>query len=162
MSTELANKACAHLLTTPTDAIDTATEAYAHLLTTPTDATEANLFVYSMTAKSRYTSTVFIGIIVDTDAFKKSTTSYKQFQALQHVNQTIRLNTLTKGQVSIQFGIGIASSIGTVKVNSPIGKVHFYVVHANTLFLLCLADINNLQVYYNNLKNIIITRTRTV
>jgi hypothetical protein len=82
VSAELANKACAHLLTAPTDTIDTATEACAHLLTTPTDATEADLFVYSMTAKSRYTSTVFVGIMVDTGASKKSTADYRQFQAL--------------------------------------------------------------------------------
>jgi hypothetical protein len=79
VSAELANKACAHLLTAPTDAIDTATEACAHLLTTPTDATEADPFVYSTTAKSHYTSTVFIRIMVNTSVSKKFITSYKQF-----------------------------------------------------------------------------------
>jgi hypothetical protein len=86
VSAELANKAYAHLLTAPVDATDTATEACAHLLTTPTNATdpatEADLFVYSTTAKSRYTFTVFIGIMIDTSAFKKSTAGYRQFQAL--------------------------------------------------------------------------------
>jgi hypothetical protein len=83
VSAELANKACAHLLTTPTNATDTATEACTHLLMTlmnVTDlATEADLFVYSTTAKSRYTFTVFIGIMVDTGASKKSTAGYRQF-----------------------------------------------------------------------------------
>jgi hypothetical protein len=78
------------------------------------------------------------------------------------VNQNIRLDTLTKGQVSVQFGIGMAFSIGTVEVNSPIGKVYFHVVHANTPFLLCLVDMDSLQVYYNNLKDIIITCTGAV
>jgi hypothetical protein len=105
---------------------------------------------------------VFIRIIVDTSVSKKSTTDYKQFQALQRVNQNIRLNTSIKGQVSVQFGISIASSIGTVEVNSLIGKIHFHVVYVNTPFLLCLADIDSLQVYYNNLKDIIITCTGTV
>jgi hypothetical protein len=73
------------------------------------------------------------------------------------MNQNIRLDTSTKGQVSVQFGIGMASSIGTVEVNSLIGKVHFHVVYADTPFLLCLADMDSLQVYYNNLKDIIIT-----
>jgi hypothetical protein len=82
VSAELANKACAHLLTAPTNAIDTVTEACAHLLTTPTDATEADLFVYSITAKSRYTSTVFVGIMVNTGASKKFIAGYRQFQAL--------------------------------------------------------------------------------
>jgi hypothetical protein len=130
VSAELANKACAHLLTATTDATDL--------------TIEANLFVYSTTAKLRYTSTVFIGIMVDTSASKKSTVGYRQFQALQRVNQNIRLDTSTKEQVSVQFGIGIAFSIRTVKVNSLIGKVHFHVVYANTPFLLCLADINSL------------------
>jgi hypothetical protein len=83
VSAELANKACAHLLTALTDATDTATEACAHLLTAPTDATdlitEADLFVYSTIAKSRYTFIVFIGIMVNTGVFKKFTADYKQF-----------------------------------------------------------------------------------
>jgi hypothetical protein len=83
VSTELANKACAYLLTAPIDATDIATEACAHLLTAPTDATdlitEADLFVYSTTAKSCYTFTVFVGIIVDTGVSKKSTAGYRQF-----------------------------------------------------------------------------------
>jgi hypothetical protein len=136
------------------------------LLTAPTDTTdpvtEADPFVYSTTAKSRYTSTVFVGTRVDTGASKKSTAGYGQFQALQRIDQTIRLETSTKGQVSVQFGIGMASSIGTVEVDSPIGKVHFHVVHADTPFLLCLADMDSLQDYYNNLKDVIITRTGVV
>jgi hypothetical protein len=65
VSTELANKACTHLLIAPINATD--------------PVTEADLFVYSTTAKSRYTSTVFIRIIVNTSVSKKSTTDYKQF-----------------------------------------------------------------------------------
>jgi hypothetical protein len=83
VSIELANKACAHLLTAPTDAINTVTEACAHLFTAPTDATdpttEADLFVYSITVKSCYTSTVFTRIIVNTGVFKKFTIGYRQF-----------------------------------------------------------------------------------
>jgi hypothetical protein len=67
----------------PTNATDTATEACAYLLTTPTDATDlttkADLFVYSTTAKSRYTFTVFIRIIVNINVSKKSIAGYKQF-----------------------------------------------------------------------------------
>jgi hypothetical protein len=63
----------------PTDAINTVTEACAHLLITLINATEANLFVYNTTAKSRYTFIVFIRIIIDTNVFKKFTAGYKQF-----------------------------------------------------------------------------------
>jgi hypothetical protein len=79
VSAELANKACAYLLTAPTDTIDTATEACANLLTTLTDATEADLFKYSTIAKSRYIFIVFIRIMVNTSISKKSTASYRQF-----------------------------------------------------------------------------------
>jgi len=64
ISVELANKACTYLLTT------TSTE--------PT--TETNPFNYNTTtAVSRYTSTVFIGIIINTSTLKKSTAGYGQF-----------------------------------------------------------------------------------
>jgi hypothetical protein len=65
VSAELANKACAHLLTAPIN------------VTGP--ATEADLFIYSTTAKLCYTFTVFIGIMVNTSVFKKFTIGYKQF-----------------------------------------------------------------------------------
>jgi hypothetical protein len=79
VSAELANKACAYLFMTPTDAINTATEACAHLLITLINATEADLFVYSTIAKLCYISIVFIEIIVNTSVFKKFTINYKQF-----------------------------------------------------------------------------------
>jgi len=64
ISVKIANKACAYLLTT------TSTE--------PT--TETNPFNYNtITAASRYTSIVFIGIIINTNALKKSMAGYKQF-----------------------------------------------------------------------------------
>jgi hypothetical protein len=64
ISVELANKACTYLLTA----------------TSMEPTTETNPFNYNTTtAVSRYTSTVFIGIIIDTSALKKSTAGYRQF-----------------------------------------------------------------------------------
>jgi len=62
--------------------IELANKAYAYLLTTismePT--TETNPFNYNITtAALRYTSTVFIGIIINTSALKKSMAGYRQF-----------------------------------------------------------------------------------
>jgi hypothetical protein len=83
VSTELANKACAHLFTTPTNVTNTVIKACTYLLMTPTNvtdpATKADLFMYSTTAKSRYTFIVFIGIMVNTSVSKKSIADYKQF-----------------------------------------------------------------------------------
>jgi len=64
ISIELANKACAYLLTA----------------TSMKPTTETNPFNYNtITAASRYTSTVFIGIITNTSALKKSMAGYRQF-----------------------------------------------------------------------------------
>jgi len=59
--------------------IELANKAYAYLLTiTSIEPTkETNPFNYNITtAASRYTSTVFIGIIINTSALKKSTAGY--------------------------------------------------------------------------------------
>jgi alpha-N-acetylglucosamine transferase len=42
-------------------------------------------------------------------------------------------------------------------VETLISQVKFYIIYAKTLFLLSLANINKLRVYFNNLFNIIIT-----
>jgi len=86
ISVELANKAYTYLLTI--------------ISTEPT--TETNPFNYNTTTTAlRYTSTVFIEIMINTNILKKSTASYRQFQALQNADQFIRLNTLTKEQVNM-------------------------------------------------------------
>jgi hypothetical protein len=54
------------------------------------------------------------------------------------------------GAVNVQFGIGLAILIRSVIIKTLIGLVNFYIIKANTPFLLCLIDINKLQVYYNN------------
>jgi hypothetical protein len=74
----------------------------------------------------------------------------------------VRLNTDTKGQVNVQFRIRSASSIGTVAIDTPIGTIQFHVVQVDTPFLLCLADMDDLKVYFNNLQNVLITPTKTV
>jgi len=64
ISVELANKAYAYLLT----------------ITSMEPTTETDPFNYNTTtAVSRYTSTVFMGIIIDTSALKKSIAGYGQF-----------------------------------------------------------------------------------
>jgi len=60
--------------------VELANKVYAYLLTATSiePTTETNPFNYNITtAASRYTSTVFIGIIINTSALKKSTAGYK-------------------------------------------------------------------------------------
>jgi len=62
----------------------------------------------------------------------------------------------------MQFSIRIATSIGTADIITHIGKIQFYIIYIDTPFLLYLADIDRLQIYYNNLRNVIITHTKKV
>jgi len=62
--------------------VELANKAYAYLfiVTSTEPTTETDLFNYNITtAVLRYTSMVFIGIIIDTDALKKSMAGYRQF-----------------------------------------------------------------------------------
>ena len=53
-------------------------------------------------------------------------------------------------------------SIKTIDINSLVGKVQFYIIKADTSFLLYLVDMDKLYIKYNNLKNVIITYTKKV
>jgi hypothetical protein len=64
--------------------------------------------------------------------------------------------------INIQFSIRSAISIRLVKVKTLIGPVNFHVIKADTPFLLCLIDINKLQVYYNNIIDALISLTLTL
>ena len=68
-------------------------------------------------------------------------------------SQALVLDVTTAGSISIQFGIGNTSSIGSVVVTTPVGKVQFHVVNVSIPFLLSLADMDALGVYLNNLNN---------
>ena len=59
--------------------------------------------------------------------------------------------------INVQFGIKLASLIRLNKVTTLIGIIEFYIVKVNTPFLFRLADIDYLQVYFNNLTNVLIT-----
>ncbi|KAF1969113.1 hypothetical protein BU23DRAFT_571836 [Bimuria novae-zelandiae CBS 107.79] len=55
------------------------------------------------------------------------------------------------GKTSIKFGKGsVTVSIGTAQIPTEIRKIDFKVLDAPTPFLLCLADMDRLKVYFNN------------
>jgi hypothetical protein len=111
---------------------------------------------------SRYSSDHFYGIVIDTGASKYSTAGFAQFQALQNIDNTVKLDGTTKGKVNVQFGIGATSSIGSALVNTPIGQVEFHIMLCKTPFLLSLDDIDTLGVYFNNLTNVLVTQQGNV
>ena len=76
-----------------------------------------------------------------------------------YINSNIILDKTTKGIVKVQFGISFILFMGFTIVETLIGQVKFYIMHAKTLFLLSLANINKLRVYFNNFTNSLVTLT---
>ena len=100
--------------------------------------------------------------MIDTGASKKPTAGYRQYLIYKATtNDNTDINTTQTGAVNVQFGISSTASIGSVTVKTPIGLVDFHVVKADTPFLLCLMDIDRLQVYYNNITDTLIGPTTT-
>jgi hypothetical protein len=62
----------------------------------------------------------------------------------------------------VQFRISNTTSIRTLEITTPVGIVQFHVVPVNTLFLLSLADIDRLNIFFNNLRDVIVTCTQEV
>lgn len=102
--------------------------------------------------EDRYARNVYQGILPDSGAADKSTVGKAQFLALQSKDPSITMDTSTAGDAQIKFGQGnTIASIGTTSVKTPIGTIDFHVLEAATPFLLCLADMDKLSVYYNNI-----------
>ena len=87
-------------------------------------------FAYTTTT-DRYTSNKFYGVVIDTGASKRSTAEFGQYLAYTKTHAA-SLDTTRAGLVNVQFGIGSASSIGSITIETPVGNVEFHVVHAVT------------------------------
>jgi len=92
----------------------------------------------------------------DIGASGVSTGGEPQLQALQKMLPSIILDTSTAGQYYICFGKGSAVSIGTAIVNTPVGTIKFYIILVNTPFLFYIKNIDDLNVYLDNTRNVLI------
>jgi hypothetical protein len=99
--------------------------------------------------------------MINTKASKRLIVSYRQYFAYRKTYNTI-INTLKASTINVQFGISSTPFISSVTVNTLVGNIKFYIIKANTPFLLYLADMDILKVYYNNFKNILVTLTKSV
>jgi hypothetical protein len=72
----------------------------------------------------------------------------------------VDINRLIKGSVSVQFGIGSTDFISSIYIQTLAGRVKFHIINIDTPFLLYLADMDRLKLYYNNVKDILILTTK--
>jgi hypothetical protein len=50
-----------------------------------------------------------------------------------------------------RFSISNTTSLSSTNIDLPISNITFYIIKANTLFLLSLVDIIHLRIYFNNI-----------
>jgi hypothetical protein len=111
---------------------------------------------YDVFTSNRYSVAKFQGIILDTGAFSISLAGEQQVRALLDKILTLEIK-LPVREDSIRFREGgLAKVISIVNVPTPISIIKFHVVTLNTLFLICLRDIDTLGVIYNNIRNVLV------
>ncbi|EKD14167.1 polyprotein [Drepanopeziza brunnea f. sp. 'multigermtubi' MB_m1] len=111
---------------------------------------------------SKYSENVFIGLMIDSGAANFSTASLPQLRALQKKYPEVQLDTSRAGEKSVKYGIGSATSIGAVTLQTPLGQVEFHVVKSDVPFLFSLADIDKHKVILDNLRNVLVQRKREI
>lgn len=108
---------------------------------------------------SAYSFHKYHGIMIDTGAGGPSTCGENQLKAFQKLDSTLKLDTSSAGSKKVKFGIGRCESIGHVDVKLPFGKVTFHVMPADTPFLLGLADMDRIGVYFDNIDNRLVRKS---
>ncbi|KAM4061587.1 reverse transcriptase (RNA-dependent DNA polymerase) [Hirsutella rhossiliensis] len=117
-------------------------QAFNHLITgedvyqTDQTVVPASQFII----EDRYSRDRFQGIMIDT-------AGYSQYIALQREDPSVALDSSTSGQASIKFGNSDA-------IHSS-AQITFHVLQTPTPFLLCLADMDRLGIYFNNITDTI-------
>ncbi|POS81713.1 hypothetical protein EPUL_006678, partial [Erysiphe pulchra] len=110
---------------------------------------------------NRYSSERFHGIMLDTGASYSSIAGFGQVQAyIAEFNAC--MDTSSTGNLCAKFGVGESKSIGIINVSSPIGPIKFYVIEADTPFLLCLQDMDKLGIFFNNTTDTIETHNQSI
>jgi hypothetical protein len=131
-----------------------------HTITKDDKVDDTDPFTYT-TFEGRYNSKEFYGIMIDTGASTRSTAGYGQYLAYKS-HKNVDIDKSRAGEVNVQFGIGSISSIGSITVLSPFGAIEFHIVRADTPFLLCIKDMDDLRIQFNNLTNRVICKGRSL
>ncbi len=74
----------------------------------------------------------------------------KQFKALQRVHD-VKLNRAN--QLTFKFEIEDTKSVDSIELKISLKMIIFHIVETNISFLLFLADLDRLNIYFNNLTN---------
>jgi hypothetical protein len=107
----------------------------------------------------RYTFAVFYEIMIDSKTSIRSIVDYEQYLAFIK-NISIDLNCTKTSTINVQLGIESTSSFESLTIDISFELMKFHVIKADTSFLLSLADMNRLKVYFNNVENLLIDKIK--
>jgi hypothetical protein len=124
--------------------------------------TNSDSFTYVMIL-DRYISEKFYEMMIDSNVSTKSTAEYDQYLTFKKnkIDSSIDLDLSRADAVNVQFDIESTSSIKSLIIDISFEIMKFYVIKTNTSFLLSLADMNSLKVYFNNVTNSLIQMIKT-
>lgn len=108
-------------------------------------------YVFNLSINSQYNDTKFKEFFIDSDASIQSSWGISPLKALQHFDTSVQLNKNTARLVNLIFRIGSIVFIGSIYLDTPLEQITFYIVPVNTLFLLCLADIDKYRAFFKNI-----------
>ncbi len=112
-------------------------------------------YSYNVFIVSRYDDREFRDILIDHDAADYSFENIEQFTILQRISKTFMILN-KKRIISFRFDIDETFSIDTIDLKISVDVITFHIVFVHISFLLCLADMNRLRLYFNNLTNMLI------
>ena len=95
--------------------------------------------------------------MIDTEISTYLTIDYEQFLAYSKIIETI-INLVKIKIVNVQFDIKSISFIKFIIIAISIHQIEFHFVKIHMFLLLCLIDFDRLNVYNNNINNILIRK----
>jgi hypothetical protein len=115
---------------------------------------DSQSYVYTC-IDSRYNESKFKRLLIDFDAVTRFIGEIDQFKTLQQLIK-LQLDEITAESVKITFDIDSTTSIDSINLNTSLETIVFHIVQINTSFLLCLADLDKLDAFFNNITNQIV------
>ena len=113
-------------------------------------------YAYTSSTSSKYDDTKFKDLLIDSNATTRSTDGIGQLKTLQKIDDTIQLDQSTAGSANFVFGIKSIGSIKSINISTSIGPITFHIINVNILFLLCFANLDKSETFFNNVTNKII------
>ena len=110
---------------------------------------------WAFASTERYTKKKIFEVMIDTEISRYSTIDYGQFLAYNKIIEIV-INSAKTEIIHVQFNIESISFIKSIIITIFINQVEFHVIRVDTFFLLYLADFDWLNVYYNNINDILI------